>query len=337
MARDRRKNRMFGALTAGALVLLSVAGNAQPGDGNVQATNHDYPSKPITIVVPFGAGSGTDVITRTIAQPLGVALKQTIVIENKPGANGAIAAAAVARAAPDGHTLLMSTNSPHSAAPTLNRMLAYDPVKDFSSLSRVGSFTFVLAVHRDLPVTSVAALIAHARANPGKLSYASGNTSGIVAGATLKHWTGIDVLHVPYKTVPQAMNDVLAGRVPMIFSDLTPALPHLTSGALRALAVTRIKRSALLPDVPSMHEAGVSNFNMDSWAGMFAPANTPIGITSQLNGELRRIIDDPEIKTRMTTLGFEAFSSTSEELDEFVRIQLVEWTKMIKDAGIEPE
>jgi tripartite-type tricarboxylate transporter receptor subunit TctC len=321
-------------VAAAGASLLGVAAQAQ---GNIQGNNQDYPSKPITIVVPFGPGSGTDVVTRIIAQPLGIALKQTIIIENKSGANGAIAATQVARSSPDGHTLLMSTNSPHSAAPTLNKTLAYDPVKDFAPLSRVGSYTFMLAVNRDLTITSVAELIAYAKANPGKLSYASGNTSGIVAGATLKHWTGIDMLHVPYKTVPQAINDVLAGRVPLIFTDLTPGLPHIKSGALRALAVTRIKRSALLPDVPSLHEAGVTNFNMDSWAGMFAPANTPMEITSRLNAELRKIIDSSEVRARMATLGFEGFSSTPEELGEFVRVQLIDWTKMIKDAGIEAE
>ena len=144
------------------------------------------------------------------------------------------------------------------------------------------------------------------------------------------------MLHVPYKTVPQAINDVLAGRVPIIFTDLTPGLPHIQSGALRALAVTRLKRSSLLPDVPSLHEAGVTNFNMDSWAGMFAPANTSVAITSQINAELRRVIDDPGVRTRLGTLGFEAFSSTPEELGEFVRVQLIEWTRMIKQAGIEP-
>ena len=296
-----------------------------------------YPSKPITIVVPFGAGSGTDVATRTIAQPLGIALKQTIVIENKPGANGAIAAAQVARSAPDGHTLLMSTNSPHSAAPSLNKTLAYDPAKDFTALSRVGSFTFMVAVGRDVPATSVPELIAYAKANPGKLSYASGNTSGIVAGETLKHRAGIDILHVPYKSVPLAMNDVLAGRVSMILTDLTPGLPHINAGTLRALAVTRLKRSVLIPDVPSLHEAGVTNFDMDSWAGLFAPANTPADIVTRLNAELRAIIDNPEVKARMAAFGFEAFSSTPEELDDFAKVQLVKWTKMIKDAGIDAE
>jgi tripartite-type tricarboxylate transporter receptor subunit TctC len=303
----------------------------------IAARTEPYPAKPITIVVPFGPGSGTDVVTRAIAQPLGIALKQTVVIENKSGANGAIAATQVARSAPDGYTLLMSTNSPHSAAPSLNKTIGYDPVKDFSALSRVGSFTFMVAVNRDVPATSVAELIAYAKANPGKLSYASGNTSGIVAGETLKHATGIDVLHVPYKTVPQAMNDVLAGRVSIILTDMTPGLPHIKAGTLRALAVTRLKRSALLPDVPSLHEAGITDFDMDSWAGLFAPANTPADIVTRLNAELRTIIDNPETKARIAALGFEAFSSTPAELDQFAKVQLVKWTKMIKEAGIEAE
>src|SRR5437879_1987769 len=204
--------RQFLHLAAGAAALPAVSR---------LASAQTYPAKPVNIIVPFGPGSGTDTITRVIAQPLGVALKQTIVIENKAGANGAIAAAQVARSAPDGHTLLMSTNSPHSAAPSLNKTIAYDPVKDFAPLTRVGSYTFLLLVNPALPATSVSELIAYAKANPGKLSYASGNTSGIVAGATLKHATGIDILHVPYKTVPTAINDVLGGRVSMIFSDLT--------------------------------------------------------------------------------------------------------------------
>ena len=302
-----------------------------------QAGAQHYPSKPITVVVPFGPGSGTYVVTRAIAQPLSQALKQSVVIENKPGANGAIAAAQVARSAPDGYTLLMSTNSPHSAAPSLNKTIAYDPLKDFVGLSRVGSYTFMVAVHRDVPVTSVAELIAYANANPGKLSYASGNTSGIVAGETLKHAAGINILHVPYKSIPTALNDVLAGRVSMILTDMTPGLPHIKAGTLRALAVTRLKRSTLLPDVPSLHEAGVPNFDMDSWAGLFAPANTPNDIVVRLNSELRAIIDNPEVRARIAALGFEAFSSSPAELDEFAKVQLVKWTKMIRDAGIEQE
>jgi tripartite-type tricarboxylate transporter receptor subunit TctC len=186
-------------------------------------------------------------------------------------------------------------------------------------------------------VTSVKELIAYAKANPGKLSYASGNTSGIVAGETLKHATGIEILHVPYRSVPPALNDVLAGRVSLILTDLTPGLPHVRAGTLRPLAVTRLKRSALIPDVPSLDEAGVRNFDMDSWAGLFAPAGTPPDIVARLNTELRTIIDNPEAKARIAGLGFEAFSSTPDELGEFVKVQLVKWTKMIKEAGIEPE
>jgi tripartite-type tricarboxylate transporter receptor subunit TctC len=320
--------RRFLHLAAGVAALPAVARIA-----GAQA----YPSKPISIVVPFGAGSGTDTVTRIIAQPLGAALKQTIIIEDKPGANGAIAALQVARSAPDGHTLFMGTNSPLSAAPSLNKTLAYDPLKDFVPVTRVGSFTNLVGVHSALPITSISELIAYAKANPGKLSYASGSTSGIVAGETLKHATGIDILHVPYKTVPIGLNDVLGGRVSMIVSDLTPALPHVRAGTLRALAVTRLQRSSLLPDVPSLHEVGVTNFDMDSWAGVFVAAGTPVEIVARLNAELRKIIDNPDVKARIATVGFEAFSSTPEEFDEFVKAQLVKWTRMVKESGIEPE
>src|SRR5262249_45886923 len=214
-----------------------------------------YPSRPITLIVPFGAGSGTDMISRVVGQHLSTALKQQVVVEDRPGANGAIAAAYVARSAPDGYTLLMSTNSPHSAAPFLTKNVPYDPVKDFAPLSRVGSFTLMLVVNPEIPANSVAELIAYAKANPGKLTFASGNTSGIVAGETLKHWAGIDILHVPYKSVPPALNDVLGGRVSMMFTDLTAGLPHIQAGKLRRLGVTRLPRSALFPSGPALDDA----------------------------------------------------------------------------------
>jgi len=320
--------RQFLHLAAGAAALpaLSPIANAQA-----------YPSRPITIMVPFGPGSATDTVARIISQPLGIALKQNIVVEAKAGANGTIAAAQVARAAPDGYTLMLSTNTPHSAAPSLNKNISYDPVKDFAPLSRIGSYTQMLVIHPDVPATSIAELIAYARANPGKLSFASGNASGILAGETFKRWAGIDILHVPYRSSIPALNDVLGGRVSMMFTDLTTGLPHVKAGTLRALATTRLQRSALFSELPSLHEAGVRDFDMDSWAGMFAPANLPSEIVMRLNAELRKIIDDPEVKARLGGLGFEAFSSTPEELGEFVKVQLVKWSRMIKDAGIEPE
>jgi len=312
-------------VAAGALV-FSLAAQADT-----------YPSKPITIIVPFGPGSGTDTITRVIAQPLSIALKESVVVEDRPGANGALAALYVARSAPDGYTLFMSTNSPHSAAPFLMKNIGYDPVKDFTPITRMGSYTLMLCVHPDIPAKSVKELIEYAKANPGKLSFASGNTSGVVAGETLKHWAEIDMLHVPYKSVPPALNDVLAGRVSMMFADLTTALPHVKAGTLRALAVTRLKRSALVPELPTLDEAGVKGFNMDSWAAIFAPAGTPPHIIRLLNAELRKIIDSPDVKSTLAKAGFEAFSSSPTELDELVKDQLGKWGKMIKDAGIQPE
>ncbi|MGA7488170.1 MAG: tripartite tricarboxylate transporter substrate binding protein [Xanthobacteraceae bacterium] len=321
-------------LVAAGMMLLGASANAQT---NTQADVQAYPNKPITIIVPFGPGSATDTIARIIGQHLGSALKETIVIENKPGANGAIAAAYVARAPGDGYTLFLSTNSPHSAAPTLNKTVAYDPVKDFTPISRVGSYTLMLVLNPAVPAKSIPELIAYAKANPGKLSFGSGNTSGVVAGETLKSWAGINIVHVPYRSAPPAINDVLGGRVSMMFTDLTTGLPHVKANALRALAVTRLQRSKLVPDLPTLNEAGVANFDMDSWAGMFAPAGTPPAIVTRLNGELRRIIDNPEINGKIGAMGFEAFSSSPEELGDFVKVQLAKWTKMIKDAGIQPE
>jgi len=300
--------RLLRVLVAAGAALLAVAANAQ---GQLQGPlQGQYPNKAVTLIVPFGPGSATDTISRIIALHLGNALNQSIVIENKPGANGAIAAAYVARAAPDGYTLLMSTNSPHSAAPSLNKSIAYDPVKDFEPVSRIGSFTLMLVLHPDVPATSIPELIAYAKAHPGKLSFASGNASGVVAGETLKAWAGINLVHVPYRSTPPAVNDVLGGRVSMMFIDLTTGLPHVKANALRALAVTRMQRSTLFPELPSLHEAGVANFDMDSWMAMFAPAHTPPEIVTRLNAELRKIIDNAEIKARIGTLGFELFSST---------------------------
>jgi tripartite-type tricarboxylate transporter receptor subunit TctC len=243
----------------------------------------------------------------------------------------------VAKAPPDGYTLLMSTNSPHSANPFLLKNIAYDPVKDFAPVTRVGSFTSMLVVNPAVPARSIQELIAYAKANPGRLTYGSGNTSGILAGETLKRWAGIDILQVPYKSVPPALNDVLAGRVSMTFTDLTPGLPHVNAGTLRALGITRLRRSALLPDLPTFDESGLKDFEVESWAGLFAPAGTPAEIVRRLNAETRRIIENPQVKAQIAQIGFEVFGSTPEELGEFVKVQLVRTSGMVKDAGIEPE
>ncbi|MBX9824990.1 MAG: tripartite tricarboxylate transporter substrate binding protein [Xanthobacteraceae bacterium] len=314
------------ALALLCAVLLGSPANAQ-----------SYPAKPITIVVPFGPGSGSDLIGRIVAQRLSAVLGQSVIVENKPGANGAIAALQVARSAPDGYTIFLGTNTPMSAAPSLNKTIAYDPVKDFAALCRIGSFTQLLLVHPDIPAKSIQELVAHAKANPGKLSFASANASSVVAGETLKRTAGLDLLHVPYRSSPPAVQDVLGGRVSMLFTDMATGLPHHKSGALRGLATTRLQRSALVPELPTLDESGVKGFDMDSWAGFFLPAGTPQEVVTKLNAELRKIIDNPEVKAQIAATGFEAFSSSTDELDAFVKAQLVKWTKMIKDAGIQPE
>lgn len=314
-----------------------IAAASVLGAGATSAQTTTYPNRTITLVLPFSAGGGTDTATRIISQHLGTVLGRGVVIENKAGANGMLAASHVARSAPDGYTVLVTTNTTHSANPSLLKTLTYDPIKDFTPIVRTGDLPFVLLVHPDVPATSVAEFIAYAKANPGKLTYASGNSTAIVSGATFARRAGIDMLHVPYKSTPPALNDLIAGRITMMFADVMTGLPHVNSKALRALAVTTKARSALVPDLPSMEEAGVPDFDITSWQAYFGPANMPKDIVTRLNSEIRKIVEKPEIKAQLAGLGMEAFSGTPEELDAFVKEQLVQWTRLIKDAGIEPQ
>ena len=313
-------------LVAAAVALFSAALYAD-----------DYPSRPITMVVVFGPGSASDTICRIIADPLSAALKQPVVVDDRPGADGALAALYVHHAAADGYTLLMATNSPLSADPFLHKDVSYDPVKDFAPVTRVGSFTLMLVIDPKLPIHSVKELVDYAKAFPGTLSFASGNTAGIVAGNTLAKWAGISMLHVPYKSTPPALEDIIGGRVSMMFADFTAAMPHVNSGALRALAVTRIKRSSFFPGLPTLDEAGVKGFNLDAWAGLVAPAGTPPDIVSKLNSTLRPIIDSPEVQAKFKNVGFEGFSSTPEDLGDYIKAQLGVWGKMVKDANIQSD
>jgi tripartite-type tricarboxylate transporter receptor subunit TctC len=315
--------RLLLVVMAAAAVLIAPALRAD-----------DFPSRPITFVAVFGAGSASDTLCRIIGDQLGAELKQSVIVEPRPGADGAIAATYVSRAAPDGYTLLLATNSPLSAAPFLLKNLSYDPIKDFTPVTRVGSFTLMVVVNPNVPIHSFAELVSYAKANPGKLSFASGNTAGIVAVATINRWAGTDIVHVPYKTTPPALQDVMAGRVSMMLADFTTAMPHVKSGALRPIAVSRIKRSSLFPDLPTIDESGLTGFNLDTWAGFMAPAKTPPAVVARLNGALRKVIDKPDVQAKFRNVGFEGFSSTPEELGDYVKVQLGAWGKMIKDAGI---
>jgi tripartite-type tricarboxylate transporter receptor subunit TctC len=297
----------------------------------------DYPTRPITLVAVFGPGSGSDTICRIIANELSPMLGQPIVVEDRPGADGALAALYVRHQRADGYTLLMGTNSPLSADPFIHKDINYDPIKDFVPITRVGSFTLMLVVNPNLPIHSVKELIDYAKANPGRLTYASGNTAGIVGMETLKHSAEVSILHVPYKTTAPALEDIIGGRVSMMFADFTSAMPHVAAGTLRPLAISRIKRSRLYPDLPTMDEAGIKGFNLDAWAGIVAPAGTPSEIVTKLNAALRKVIDSPEVQARFKNVGFEGFSSTPQELGDYIKTEIAEWGKMVKDAGIKSD
>jgi tripartite-type tricarboxylate transporter receptor subunit TctC len=296
-----------------------------------------YPTRNITLVLPFAAGSGTDTTTRIISKELGTALGVGTVIDNKAGANGSIAASYVARANPDGYTLFVTTNTTHSANPYLLKTLSYDPMKDFTPIARTGDLPFMLVINPEIPANSVPELIALAKKEPGKYSYASGSSSAIVSGATFARLAGLDLLHVPYKSSPPALTDVIAGRVSMMFVDVLTGLPHVNGKVLKALAVTTKNRSALLPELPSMDEAGVKGFDITSWQGYLGPANLPKDIVVKLNAEIQKVINRPEIKKELAERGMEAFSGPPEEFEQFLKDQLVVWEKLIADAGIEKQ
>jgi tripartite-type tricarboxylate transporter receptor subunit TctC len=317
------------------LILVCLAAAAALFSAALHAA--EYPTRPITIVAVFGPGSASDTLCRIIGDRLSPLLGQPVIVEDRPGADGALAALYVHHQPADGYTLLMGTNSPLSADPFIHKDINYDPIKDFVPITRVGSFTLMLVVNPSLPIHSVAELVDYAKANPGKLTYASGNTAGIVGMETLKRWAEVSILHVPYKTSAPALEDILSGRVSMMFADFTSAMPHVTAGTLRPLAISRIKRSSLYPDLPTIDEAGIKGFNLDAWAGLVAAAGTPPEIVTKLNAALRKVIDSPEVQAKFKNVGFEGFSSTPEELGNYIKAEIVDWGKMVKDAGIKPE
>lgn len=293
-----------------------------------------YPEKPITMVVPFPAGSGTDSVGRIFAREITSRLGQQVIVENKPGGNATIAAQQVARAKPDGYTILISTNTPLSAAPWLQKNVPYDVRKDFTPIARGGNLPFILVANMKQPYSSVQELVKYAKANPGKVTYASGNSTGIVAGGTLAHAAGIDILHVPYKGTPQALTDLIGGQVDFMFTDLTSGMPFVDSKKIKAIAVSTAKPSALLPDVPSMEAAGIDNFDINSWNGFLGPDGMPQEAVDALNKAINETVADPKVKAELARLGFDAFSGTQQEFANFVAEQYTLWGKLIKDAGV---
>ncbi|RAI58301.1 Bug family tripartite tricarboxylate transporter substrate binding protein [Roseicella frigidaeris] len=295
------------------------------------------PAHAVTILVPFGAGSGTDAITRILAQRLEPVWGQPVVVENRAGANGMLAAVACARSAPDGHTLLMTTNTPHAANPALMKRLDYDPIGDFTAISRTGNYNFWLVVPEASPHRSLAALLAAAKARPGAISYATGNATGIVASGAIAAQAGVEMTHVPYRSTPPAITDVVAGRVDCMVVDVSSSLGQVKAGALRVLGVTTKARSRLLPDIPTLDETGLPGFDVAAWAGLLGPARLPPAVLASINADLRAVWDRPETVQRLGEIGFDAMSSTPAEFAGFIRDEIAKWGAMARAAGIEPE
>lgn len=296
-----------------------------------------YPTRPITLVVPFAAGSGTDTVARNVAHLLSVRLKQPVVVDNKAGASAQIGAQFVAGAKPDGYTLFMTTNTSHSANPSLFKTLRYDPIKDFTPIARVGELPFALAVHPSVPAKSLKELIDYAKASPGKLSYATPNSTSLVASETIKRIAGIDMVAVPYKSSPQAMTDLIGGQVQVYVVDFGSGMSMLKSDKIRALAVTTANSSKILPGVPPVGQT-VKGFDLTSWNGIFGPAGLPAPVVEKLNAELQLVLADKELQGKLEQIGFEVWpSKTPEEFATYVADQLANWTTLIGQAGIKPE
>jgi len=296
-----------------------------------------YPARAITFVVPFAAGSATDQIARAIGVGVSAQLGQSVVIENRPGASAMIGAQTVARAPADGYTVLISTNTTHAANEHLYKSLSYDPVGDFAPLTLLGKGGQIMVVHPKSSVHSVADFIAQAKQNPGKLSFGSGSSSSRIAGELLQQMANIELLHVPYKSNPLALNDLLGGQIDMMITDTATGLPQIRSGNLRALGVTRPTRSALAPDVPTISEAGVPGYEMGYWFAAWAPAGTPASVISTLNDALIKATEGQAARQFYESTGTEPVTSTPEALAAFQRAESDKWKDIIQKAGIVPE
>jgi tripartite-type tricarboxylate transporter receptor subunit TctC len=320
------------AVAASALAACaSLAAHTAAAQGAVAA----YPSKAIRLVVPFPPGAGTDAVARLVAQKLGEAMPATIVIDNRSGAGGAIGAAEVARAEADGYTLLFVA-SPFTTVAAASRNAGYDPLRQFVAVAPIAAGPLVFVVNADSPAHSMREFIALARAKPGKLNYGSAGTGGVnhLALELLRVRTGVDIVHVPYKGIAPAMVDLISGQVQAVTASIPAALPFITQGKLRALALTGLRRSPLLPDVPPWNEAGVDNAEVTNYWGIVAPAGTPQAIVDKLNAGIRAVLAQPEVRERLEREGADIIADAPERLAALIETDLARWKKLIVEAGL---
>jgi tripartite-type tricarboxylate transporter receptor subunit TctC len=298
----------------------------------------DFPNKPVRLIVPFTPGGGADLVGRVVAEKLTEKWGQPVIVENRPGAGGNLAAKMAATAAPDGYTLFQY-NVANAIAPSVYRNLNYDPLKDFAAVGRLGSSPLLLVAQLELPARNLEQLIAYARANPSKLTYASSGTGGSthLLGELFNTLAGTKIVHVPYKGGAPGITDLLGGRVDLMFVTPASGLQHVSSGKLRALGVSSAKRSSLAPNIPTIAEAGVPGFDASAWYGLVAPAGTPVSIVEQINRDIRAVLQQRDVRDRFAAEGVEIEADTPAQFSAFLRTEVERWHRVAASAGVEPE
>jgi tripartite-type tricarboxylate transporter receptor subunit TctC len=309
-----------------ALALLQSGASAQD----------KYPSRSIKFVVPFAAGSATDTLARLLGNRVSASLGQSVVVENMGGGSGVPAAMAVVRAAPDGYTVFITSNTTHASNQSMLKSVPYDAIKDFEPITKLGNITLALVGHPSVPASTVQELIAHARANPGKLTFGHGSTSSRAAGELMKTMAGIEMQHVPYRSNPLVVTDLLGGQISLFFGDVSTSLPPVRAGKLKGYAVSSLQRSALAPDLPALSET-LKGYDLTAWFAAFAPAKTPQPIRDRLNAALREALTDKEVASKLIAVGIEPQGSSPEDLRKFVVAETAKWAKIVADAKIEPQ
>jgi tripartite-type tricarboxylate transporter receptor subunit TctC len=327
-------NRTWRCLTAA--VLIAATGLVQSAPAS--AAPPEYPTRSIRLIVPFAPGGSNDIMARLIGQHFSESMGQAVIVDNRPGAGGIIGTDAAAKSPPDGYTLLMMSVT-LAVNPSLRLNLPYDTHRDLLPITLVASAPLMLVVHPSMPAKSVKELIAYAKANPGKLNFASGGpgTTPHLAGELLKSMAGIDMTHVPYKGGGPALTDLVAGQIQLMLENIPSTLPHVKADRLRALAVTALKRSALVPHLPTLDEAGLKGYEIVGWNGLFAPAGTPQNVVARIHAETVKGLAKPEVKERLATLGAEGVGSSPAEFAKFFAAEISKWAAAVKQAGLKPE
>jgi tripartite-type tricarboxylate transporter receptor subunit TctC len=317
------------------LLLLPALAVSLPASGAAAQTER-FPDKPIKMIVGFSAGGGTDVVARILAQKMTESIGQTVVVENRAGASGMIAGEAVARSAADGYTLMMGSQTTFAVAPALYKKVSLDPARNFAGVAMGAISPLVLVVHPSLAAHSMKDVIAMAKAKPGTINFGSGGlgTTPHMTGELFSSMAGMKMVHVAYRGEAPAINDLLGGQIPLMFANLSAIIGSVRAGQLRALAVTSAQRAAAAPDVPTVAEAGLPDFEAATWFALVAPAGTPLDIRRRLNAEVKRALGLPDVKQRFADLGMIAEDSTPDGLDAFIKSEIVKWSKVIKDADI---